>query len=108
MIGPITIEQRRALIGASTFAGYYENEVERDSAYEMLKKRAEVAATAQTAQAPPPDEPAPKPKKRSSTSRRSSRQTPIEAATNSAARSIGSSLGRSLTRGILGSLFGKK
>ena len=108
MIGPITIEQRRALIGASTFAGYYENEVERDSAYEMLKKRAEVAATAQTAQAPPPDEPAAKPKKRASTSRRSSRQTPIEAATNSAARSIGSSLGRSLTRGILGSLFGKK
>jgi hypothetical protein len=109
MIGPITIEQRRATIGASTFAGYYENEVDRDSAYEMLKKRAEVAATTQPTQAPAPSpEPAQKPRKRKSSGRRSSRQTPIEAATTSAARSIGSSLGRSLTRGILGSLFGKK
>jgi DNA helicase HerA-like ATPase len=109
MIGPITVEQRRSIIDASVVGNYYENEIERESAYEMLQKRAAAAAAPQSASAPAPEEaPAPKPKKRRSSGRKSSRQTPIEAATNSAARSIGSSLGRSLSRGILGSLFGKK
>ena len=41
-------------------------------------------------------------------SRRSTRQTPMEAMVKSAARSIGSSLGRQIMRGVLGSLFGKR
>ncbi len=45
-IGPITPEQRKALIDGSVVAGVYEATVDRESAYEMLVKRAENAATA--------------------------------------------------------------
>ena len=39
-IGPITPEQRAALIQASLVAGVYEKTVDRESAYEKLKGRA--------------------------------------------------------------------
>jgi hypothetical protein len=38
-IGPITPEQRKALIASSLVAGVYEKVVDRDSAYELLKGR---------------------------------------------------------------------
>ena len=47
-IGPITPEERRALIETSVVAGVYEKEVDRESAMEMLKARA-AAAPAQGA-----------------------------------------------------------
>jgi DNA helicase HerA-like ATPase len=47
-IGPITPDERRALIENSVVAGVYEKEVDRESAMEMLKARAE-AAPAQAA-----------------------------------------------------------
>jgi DNA helicase HerA-like ATPase len=39
-IGPITTEQRQAIIKASTIYGHYEQAIDRESAYEILKKRA--------------------------------------------------------------------
>ncbi len=45
-IGPITPEQRKALMDGSIVAGVYEAAVDRESAYEMLVKRAEGAAAA--------------------------------------------------------------
>ena len=45
-IGPITPEQRRALVAGSLVAGVYEKAVDRDSAYEKLKGRAEAGAEA--------------------------------------------------------------
>lgn len=45
-IGPITPEQRTALIDNSIVAGVYEAAVDRESAYEMLVKRAEDTAAA--------------------------------------------------------------
>jgi hypothetical protein len=45
-IGPITPEQRKALIDNSIVAGVYEAQLERESAYEMLVKRAENSAAA--------------------------------------------------------------
>src|SRR4051812_8640140 len=42
-IGPITPEQRKALIANSPVAGVYEKTVDRESAYEKLKGRAETA-----------------------------------------------------------------
>ena len=39
-IGPITPEQREALIAGSLVAGVYEKTVDRESAYEKLKGRA--------------------------------------------------------------------
>jgi hypothetical protein len=42
-IGPITPEQRKALIQGSLVAGVYEKVVDRESAYEKLKGRAQPA-----------------------------------------------------------------
>lgn len=49
-IGPITPEQRKALLAGSLVAGVYEKQVDRESAYEKLTGRA--AATADAAQQP--------------------------------------------------------
>jgi len=47
-IGPITPAQRQAVIASSLVAGHYEKEIDRESAYENLKARAEQAAVATT------------------------------------------------------------
>jgi uncharacterized protein len=51
-IGPITPDQRKALIAGSLVAGTYEKVVDRESAYEKLKGRAAASADAATAPAP--------------------------------------------------------
>ncbi len=117
-IGPITDTQRRQLMQSSLVAGVYDKTVDRESAYEMLKARADQAsqeAAAQAAakqQAKAPAEPA------SSgglggvlgdiLGGSGRREGAVEAMTKSVARSIGSQIGRSISRGLLGSLFGGK
>ena len=44
-IGPVNKDQRKELISRSPLNGRYEQEIDRESAYELLKKRAEKAAT---------------------------------------------------------------
>jgi len=46
-IGPISPEQRKALLAGSLVAGAYEKTVDRESAYEKLKGRAEAGAASQ-------------------------------------------------------------
>ena len=53
-IGPITPEERRALIANSLVAGVYEKAVDRESAYERLKGRAVTSGGAPTASASAP------------------------------------------------------
>jgi DNA helicase HerA-like ATPase len=120
-IGPITADQRKALIANSLVAGVYEKTVDRESAYEKLKGRA--AAT-------PPQAPAPSrefPTERgqaapaSTTSSGGSwlsdvaggllrgsgrKDSVLETVAKSAARSIGSTVGREIIRGVLGSILG--
>lgn len=108
-IGPITPEQRAAIIRASVVAGVYEAVVDRESAYERLKSKAAVAPVAA----------------QSSGSgwlggleaaagsvlgQRSGRRgdTLMEAMAKSAARTMGSTMGRQIIRGVLGSLLGSK
>lgn len=99
-IGPITSEQRKSLINGSVVAGYYEKEVDRESAYEILAKKVEEEAKQQAefeqqkAEARAARQPA----------RRS--DTMLEAVAKSTLRSVGSSVGRQLVRGILGGLLG--
>ena len=45
-LGPITAQQRRAVIAASPIAGKYETKLDRQSAFEMLQKRSDDAAKA--------------------------------------------------------------
>jgi hypothetical protein len=109
-MGAITPAERAAVMARSPLKGLYDEAVDRESAYEILRERASVDAKTETparagrrparrnwGEAPAP-RPAPQP-------RRSSRQTVAEAATKSAVRSIATSLGRALVRGVLGSLL---
>jgi hypothetical protein len=118
-IGAITDTERATIRSRSPVGTRYDTAVDRDSAYEMLNRRA-----ADPAAAPPPSggahapagAPANAPAAQGSgwgkaisdavfgTSRR---QGMIEAMAKSAARNAGSKLGNSLLRGVLGSLLKK-
>jgi uncharacterized protein len=99
-LGPITAQQRQALMAGSLVAGVYDRSVDRDSAYETLKLMAEQAAlAAETASITPTPQ-------RTRAPSRGSAQTPLEAFAVSAMRSLGTQIGRQLSRGTLGSLFG--
>jgi uncharacterized protein len=123
-IGPITPDQRKELLQNSIVAGVYEKTLDRESAFEMLARR----ATASGAPAGPPGQPgAPLPQGGAeagggggilggvkdvlfgTTGPRGGRHEGIvDAMARSAARSIGSSVAREIARGVLGSLLGGK
>ena len=133
-IGPISLEQRRALIAGSLVAGVYEKAVDRESAYEKLNGRAvasgSLVAGAELAPTPstslPPTGTASLPGGPSAVSnehggllgglkevlfgsagpRGGKHEGLAEAAARSAVRTIGSSVGREIIRGVLGSLLG--
>ena len=122
-IGPLTGEERQAVIQSSLVYGVYEKALDRESAYEKLKQSVSAApAPAEPARpgraSVPPPEPAP-----------SSggglfgglgdllggtrgprggvgREGVAEALAKSAARAIGSQVGREIIRGVLGSILG--
>jgi hypothetical protein len=111
-IGPITDAQRQQLMRASLVAGAYDKTVDRESAHEILKARAEQAQAEQQTKA------APLPTASGGGlggvlgdilgGRGGRRESAAEAMAKSAARSIGSQVGRAIMRGVLGSLFGGK
>ncbi len=98
-LGPATRKERKEVIQNSLILGVYDETVDRESAFEMLKHRAEKAEQ----KAPPKsrryDEE--KPKRR----RGRQRQGILETMGKSVARTLGSSLGRQIVRGLLGSIF---
>ena len=103
-IGPMSNSERQEQISRSPYKGRYDTSLDRESAYEMLIKRAQENAAQEDAIER--EEAVRKAnEERAKPSRKSSRQTPTEAFIKSAARSIGSQLGRRVIRGILGSLF---
>ena len=105
-IGPIDVRERTAVMAVSPVAGAYEKTVDRESAYERLKGRAEQ---------PPPDT-------NTTTSGgwmdslkgslgglatgSGRKDSLVESMAKSAARTIGSTVGREIVRGVLGSLLG--
>ncbi|MBL0418929.1 DUF853 family protein [Ramlibacter sp. AW1] len=109
-IGPITPQQRQALIASSLVAGVYEKAQDRESAHEMLAAR--TAATA--AQAPASDAAAGSGGgladilMGSTGPRGGRREGLVEMMARSAVRTIGSSLGREIIRGALGGILGAK
>jgi DNA helicase HerA-like ATPase len=119
-IGPITPAQRQQLMRTSLVAGTYDKAVDRESAYESLKARAEKAAQAAAAQAQAEQRARTTAQPAASEGglggvlgdilggRGGRREGAVEAMAKSAARSIGSQIGRTLIRGVLGGLFGGK
>ena len=107
-IGPITPEQRAALMKSSLVAGVYDDAVDRESAYELLKGRAGQPAAAGAPTPPGQEQPwyANLPNLGSLGGGGRRGDSLIEAMSKSAARTIGSSVGREIVRGVLGSLLG--
>lgn len=116
-IGPITPEQRAALIANSLVAGVYDNAVDRESAFELLKAKAdarmaEQAAAAEAEMIAKQEEQIAKEEAKAARGTSSRNDTLVESITKSVARSASSSIGRqignSIVRGVLGSIFGGK
>ena len=123
-LGPATDAERREIIAGSPVFGQYDTGVDRESAFEILRERAEKAAAAKAAaekaeaeekertrraRARTPrydygDDRRRTSRRRSTRRRSSSRQTVTEAAVKSVVRSVSTQLGRAIVRGILGSL----
>jgi len=101
-IGPITNNLRSQHLSRSPIKGKYDKTIDRESAYEMLKQRAESVEPETPSQSGSRNTT----KQVNKTRRRSNRQSVGEALMKSAARSIGSQIGRQLIRGIMGSLLG--
>ena len=121
-LGPLTRQERQDVIKASPVFGVYDKGVDRESAYEILQKRAKARAEQEEKQRARESEQDTENRggfglpdwlggdsgsstRTTRTRRRSSRrQSTTEALTKSVARSMGTALGRALVRGILGSL----
>jgi DNA helicase HerA-like ATPase len=99
-LGPITPEERRAVMTTSPVAGLYDKLEDRESAFEVLQARAKKRADAE----PDRDVPREREAEREPAPRRSTRAGPLEAAITSMSRSVANSLGRAIVRGVLGTL----
>jgi hypothetical protein len=95
-LSPLTSDERAQSIQGSVLYGHYEKTVDRESAYEKLKTKAEQM------QAESPQEI----QKRRAAQPKSQTEQILGAAVKSAAHAIGSQLGRQIIRGVLGSIFG--
>jgi len=116
-MGAITIDERNTVRARSPVGGKYDTAINRESAYEILNKRAQTniagptpaaaSTTANSGQAPTATAEAPSAlhdflwgTKR--------RQGVIETASKSAIRTVSSGVGRQILRGVLGGIFGGK
>ncbi|HTT25070.1 MAG TPA: helicase HerA-like domain-containing protein [Candidatus Sulfotelmatobacter sp.] len=118
-VGAITPQERQQVIQSSVLFGHYEKSVDRESAYERLKGRAQTAPTRQAQPAPSgpvPQYSQPSPSQSGwevavgsvlgALGRSGRRQGLAEAMAKSAARAIGSQVGRQIVRGVLGGILG--
>ncbi|OUD08182.1 ATP-binding protein [Marivivens niveibacter] len=120
-LGPITVAERQALMDASPLGAKYDTTVDRESAFEMLRARADKAAKEAEeaeAKAEAAEEEAPREfqnarrwdggstKRRTSKRVTSSRQKTVgQAMTQALVKELGGTTGRRIVRGILGGLF---
>lgn len=107
-IGPIDDSARLNLMQRSPIGNRYDQNIDRESAYELLQIRAEESAREQQQELQRKIEEKERLKAERKRKRGSGRQTAAEALVKSAARSIGSQIGRQIIRGVLGSIFGKR
>jgi uncharacterized protein len=121
-MGAITPEERATVRSRSPVGGRYDTAIDRESAYEILAKHAEAAATAAAREADAAArskeeetqrrqqevlrEAAAQKAAARSAPRASTRQGVGEAMVKSTVRTMGNTIGRELARGLLGSLLG--
>ncbi len=121
-IGPVTDDERQKIMANSPVAGQYDQDIDRESAYEILIARASKAADQDAAKQHPQAQPADndnasgrwtlpgfggdkdETKEKPAGRAGYQRETVMEAALKSVARTVATQVGRALVRGILGSL----
>jgi DNA helicase HerA-like ATPase len=96
-LSPLNPEERTQFVHESVLYGHYEKAVDRESAYEKLKAKAEQMKMDSQEEAA---------QKRRTAEPKSQTEQLLGAAVKSAAHAIGSQLGRQIIRGVLGSIFG--
>lgn len=107
-IGPLSESERQALLKSSPVAGFYEKQVDRESAYEILKtQRTEPQESKDVVKEEEPGNNLIQEILFGSVGPRGGRKAGlVEKAATSAVRSVASSVGREIVRGLLGSLGG--
>ena len=116
-LGPITPEQRQALVQGSLVAGVYESTQDRESAYEKIKGQG-TASNSVAGSSLPGQSPAPASQEGglmgglsdlifgSTGPRGGQRDGVAQMVVKSAVRTVGSAIGREIVRGVLGGLLG--
>ena len=123
-LGPITAEQRKALIDGSLVAGVYEKAVDRESAFEILRDRTASATPAKPGDAPAAAGAAGSAAPASATDsmmdglkellfgrtgpRGGQHDGLVQTMAKSTVRTVGNNLGKEILRGVLGSILGNK
>ncbi len=106
-MGPVTAEERMAVRARSPLGGKYDVPLNRESAYEVLNRRAEQKEVDEKEAARRETE---KPTERSALGEllwgTKRRQGLVETMAKQAARTVGSQLGRRILRGVLGGILG--
>ncbi|HVR53673.1 MAG TPA: helicase HerA-like domain-containing protein [Pseudorhodoferax sp.] len=117
-VGPITAQQRQALIASSLVAGVYEKIVDRESAYEKLKGRTDAATSNAAGAATPAAGQAGSAGGGaimdglndllfgSTGPRGGKRDGLVQTVAKSTMRSMGTKIGNEILRGVLGGIFG--
>ncbi|MHC1745732.1 MAG: helicase HerA-like domain-containing protein [Negativicutes bacterium] len=100
LIGPISADRRKEIMNQSVMQGRYERPVDRESAYELLQKKAEMQNETKRQEEETRNEEVPQPRK-------AGRQpdTFWDTVTKTAASTVGRQVARELVRGILGSFL---
>ncbi|MBF0256668.1 MAG: DUF853 family protein [Gammaproteobacteria bacterium] len=108
-IGPLSEAERAEVLNRSPLKGRYAQDLDRESAYEMLQKRAEGELAAASQRQVEEAEAKARQQQQRQSQRSSGREGLGEAIVKSAARSISSTIGRQIAnkivRGILGSIL---
>ncbi|MCA3722733.1 helicase HerA-like domain-containing protein [Phenylobacterium sp.] len=104
-LGPLSPAERAAVLGASPVRGLYEAAVDRESAFEVLRARAETPVREEARATPPapPRAPARQPTPRAPAAGRG-RQTLTETFAKQFLRTLASAAGREILRGVLGGM----
>lgn len=99
-VGPLTQDERQQHLTRSPLVSRYDVVIDRESAHEILKQRAEKIACFENNVKPV--------RKATARTERSQVEDLVGAMAKSAVRTIGTQLGRQIVRGLLGSLLGGK
>ncbi len=104
-MGPATKPERKTVFGQSPIKDIYDKRIDRESAAEKLKARAEEAAKEAENKANKEREYEAKKPKKTTRKKRSRRETTTQTVVKSATKVITSRIGQSIIRGIMGSIF---